>query len=324
MAFALVEPPKGLPTIDEMINSFRDLFTTKIKEISKNYIMERNTGIWRFKSDTEAMCQWNWLPAYEEVTKIEYKYAKADGNLVENLYYYDCYQSINFHETVETKGTVLKPLTSKEVSTAVRKFDLNKNEIFRKYELSSFEGNQLFKVVIHRNGNQKVARFSFSNQTFLKIHYEYGDDVTKVTYSTYPYLFIYKRLTSKWVARGGRVASATVVSHKTPEGKTIFRNTDGFLLSFNGFQQFLSDNIYSGPLNEIKNVMKSHIANYPATNFTSDERLNSRVLDELELARIQLLTPNELNINEVKRLILDLATSIKEGRLQTSGPRDQK
>jgi hypothetical protein len=327
---ATVKAPKDLPSINEMVNHFRDLFSTKIKEISKNHVLVRNTGIWRFQTTQGIQCDWAWVDAHNEATKIEYTHALNGKTLVENIYYYDCYKSVNIHETIETKGIGIKALDSAAITSAIRSFDLiedpEKNifETFKKYSITNFNGNELFKVVVQKHKTDKIARFSFGNQLFLKIHYEYGNDVTKISYTTYPYDFIYKRFFSSWRSSGGGLTTATVLAYKTPEGKAIYRNDAGFLLTINEFQQYLSDNVYEGPLNTVKDIIKSHISNFPTTSFKTSGIKNSRVLDELELARIQLLTPNEANINEVKNLILDLITSITDDRLKLSGTRDEK
>jgi hypothetical protein len=327
MAAAQVPLPRSLVTIDQLIDEFRGGLTTKVKDLSSNYIATTSPGNVVFTSSMETKCPYRPLKAGETLSRLSLSVDHKEGELTEVARYFACGGKLSLVEEVITRGRGLTPLPWGVFVKGKRSFALKKGEDFRLYRLRNSKQEELFKVIIQRMSQGTIlnATFYIREAKFLNIQYQLNDSMSRAIFTSYGFKVSYHLKHSSWeidtTGRRGGITKLVVNAYAQPVGRVDYIH-DSSLVSQGSFQKYIQYAITRKSFEKIAQFIKSHLHVFPSTSFRQTGLTNTRFLDELKLAHIRLVNNTEINL--VKDLVQQYVQAIEEGTIKIDDRRPKE
>ncbi|MBT3236142.1 MAG: hypothetical protein HN353_09350 [Bdellovibrionales bacterium] len=320
--------PRSLVTVDQLIEEFRGGLTTKVKDLSSNYIATVSSGSIIFTSHEDVGCPYRPMKSGTTLAQVRLHVEQSEGRQLEVARYFACGGKLSLIEEVVTKGKNLTPVAWGKFIQGKRTFALQKGEDFRLYRLSNSKQQELFKVIIQRMDNGKVMNMTFfiRQAKFLTIRYQFEKSLTRAIFTSHGFKVSYHLKHSSWdidtFEKDNRgFAKLVVNAYATPVGKVDYI-LNGSLMSQGAFQKFFQYTITRKTFEKIAKFIKSHLHVFPTTSFRQAGLTNTRFLDELKLAHIRLV--NNTEINMVKDTVRQYIQAIEEGTIKIDDRRPKE
>lgn len=312
--------PPSVSSINDIIGGFRNLLTTKISELGKNFIPQLSDKTIIFINNANLNCNGGVVRIGEPVSSLQYNF-KINGNeLNEKAVYTGCNNQISLVEDVITRGSKLEPLKYADFIKGKREFDLNENETYRLYRLSNSDNEEIFKMLIEKKDNKKMVNFFITGQLFLRLTYEYKDNSTRLTYSYTGYKGRYARKYATWEFDVNyEPFNNTVLVTKSDFTQISYINTESQPLTQNEFLSRFESYVVNGPVNRMRNILDYHNYYFPTTKVVQTGSGNERLKEELRITLNRLQNNTELNL--VKKQIQDYIEATENGLLTDSRPK---
>ncbi len=313
----VVPLPASVMTIDEIVNEFRETTTTKMDDISKNFISIINGKIIAFTNSSPTRCNGLTTPVGQPVAVVNNK----SSELIEKTVYTGCNNAISLVEDVVTRGADLKSLEYKDFIKGKRSFDLSPNETYKYYRLSNSDNEEIFKLIIERTPTGKIAEMFIVESKFLTISYEYLADQTKLVFRYNGYKGKYSRKFSSWeFDRLYDPFSNTVIAKKTDKFvETSFFDTRGIRFTQKDFLTRIDDYLLGGPVKRLREFLEYHNYYFPSTEVVKASGQNEHLKEELRLAFNRLQNNTELNL--VKKQIQEYIEAVNSGLIIDKRPK---
>ena len=318
--FAVVPLPKTLLNLDDIINEFRGPLTTKMSDLSKNYIVKKREG----KNSIHAVytshdlihCLGATANPGEPLTKLDLSIdASKPNQLHEVAYYTGCHGNLSLKEQVFTQGKNLSAISSEDFFNGRRKFALKENETARTYRLLSGDDEELFALRIAKVAQGTTADYFIRGQRFMNIFRQFGEDESRAILTFYGFSVEYKRKYSTWgIDRVFDTWALKVIANKMPSGSVIYLNSTNNEISRNNFQRFFGYGALNNTVQRLGDFVKYHNYFFPTTEFQNAGVQSSRFLDEMRLTFTRLLNNTEVNL--VRNLIQEYIAAIESGLLK--------
>lgn len=313
--------PSSVLGVDEIIEEFRGTLKSKIVDLGKNYISQTSDHIIVFKNSADINCNGNKIAKGNPITSLRYNSTYNDDGkeLNEKALYVGCSGEYAFVEDVITRGTNLKPITFNDFIRGKRTFDLKDNENSRLYRVSNNENEEIFKVIIEKLGNGKIADFYYLGQKFLSINYNYSTSSTRAIFTAYSYNATYVRKYGKWSSRSNySPVSFSVFVNQMSKDQVQYYDGSLNLLSLNNFLGLMNDYLLNSTLSSLRSIFEYHTYYFPSTETTSSGAASQKLLEELRIAQSRLLTNTELNL--VRNFIQELINATEAGQISDNRP----
>lgn len=313
--------PSSVLGIDEIIEEFRGTLTSKVVALGKNYITQTADHIIIFKNSSDLNCNGTKIPKGNAITSFKYNSTFADEGkeLNEKALYVGCSGEYAFVEDIISRGSNLKPLSFNDFIRGKRSFDLKENESFRLYRISNNENEEIFKVVIEKMGNGKIADFYYLGQKFLNINYSYNTSSTRAIFTAYSYNATYLRKYGKWTSKSNySPVTFSVFVNQMSKDQVQYYDSSMNLLSLNNFLGLMNDYLLNSTLSNLRSIVEYHTYYFPNTETTSSGAASQKLLEELRIAQSRLLTNTELNL--VRNFIQELINATELGQITDNRP----
>ena len=313
--------PSSIASIDDIVNEFRDTTTDKIDELSKNFISLINDKTVIFTASNELRCNGLKTPVGQAVSSLQYVVKKNPNELIEKTVYTGCNGTISLIEDVISRGSDLSPLDFNNFIKGKRVIDLRPNENYRYYRLSNSDNEEIFKLIIERRPNGKVAQFFLVESNFLTLNYEFSETETKLQMMYNGYKGKYVRQFASWeFDRLYEPFKNTVVAKKSGKFiETTFYDTRGVQFTQKDFLTRVNEFLFNGPLKRIRDFLDYHNYYFPSTEVVKASGQNEVLKEELRLAFNRLQNNSELNL--VKKLIQEYIEAVNLGQILDKRPK---
>lgn len=312
--------PPSIPSVDEMVGEFRNLLTTKIGEMGKNFIPRLSDKTIVFTNNAPMRCNGGWIAQGEPVSSLQYNFKITNQEMVEKSIYTGCLNQVSLVEDVITRGTKLAPLKYGDFIKGKRTFDLTDEEIYKLYRLSNSDNEEIFKLLIEKKGKSKFVELYILGQPFLRLNYEFKETSTRLTLSYIGYKGRYERRFSTWEFNNSfDTFTNTALVTQSAFSVVNFLNTVGQPLSQNEFLSRFEHYATSGPLSRIRRIIEYHNHYFPTTKIVQTGSGNDRLKEELRIAFNRLQNNTELNL--VKKQIQEYIEAVENGLLSDSRPK---
>lgn len=313
--------PPSVSSADDIVNEFRNIFTTKIIELGKNFITLLSDKTIVFTSNTTVNCNGSNIPKGEPLATMQYNFKKDAQELVEKAIYTGCRGQISLVEDVITRGETLNPLKYEDFIKGKRSFDLADDEHYRLYRLSNSDNEEIFKMLIEKNQKSKIIELYFVGEKFLRMNYDFQESTTKLTLTYFPFKGRYVRKHARWsFNRNFDPFNNTVVVTKGSVNLVSYLDKYGEQFSQTDYLELYDQKITSGTLNEIRNILDYHNYYFPETKIIQTGSENERLKEELRIAFNRLQNNTELNL--VKKLIQDYMEAVEKGLINDERPKE--
>jgi hypothetical protein len=315
----VVPLPPAVASVDEIINEFRNVFVTKINELGKNFISQLSDKTIVFKNSGPLNCNESLISQGEPVASMQYNFKKIENELIEKSIYTGCKNDIALVEDIITRGGALTPLKYSDFIKGKRVFDLNDDEIYRFYRISNAENEEIFKMIIEKNGKNKFVEFSFLGQKFLQMNYLFQENSTNLTLTFYGYKAKYVRKHSRWSTENMfEPFTNNVIVTKGVVNQISYVSSLGTPLSQSEFSSRFDKMVMSGPLSKVRKILDYHNYYFPRTKTVQSGALNKHFNEELQLAFNRIQNNTELNL--VKKQIQDYIEAANLGLIIDNRP----
>ncbi|MFA6236146.1 MAG: hypothetical protein WC635_02370 [Bacteriovorax sp.] len=313
--------PPSVSSVDDIVSEFRNIFTTKINELGKNFITLLSDKTIVFTSNTTIRCNGNSILAGEPLASMQYNFKKTGAELNEKAVYTGCNGQISLVEDVITRGGKLTPLKYDDFIKGKRTFDLADDEVYKLYRLSNSDNEEIFKMLIERNQNSKIVEFYFVGEKFLRMNYDFQESTTRLTLTYFPFKGKYVRKHGTWsFNRSFDAFTNTVLVTKGALAQVNYLNTNGELFSQTDYLSRFDKFITSSTLSTIRGILDYHNYYFPETKIVQTGGANERLKEELRLAFNRLQNNTELNL--VKKLVQDYIDAVEKGLISDNRPKE--
>ncbi len=312
--------PPSVTGINEIMAEARNLLTTKISELGKNFIPQLSDKTVVFVNNANLRCNGRVTLQGEPVSSLKFNFKIIGSELIEKSIYTGCNNEVSLVEDVITRGSKLTPVKYADFIKGKREFDLNENETYRLYRLSNSENEEIFKMLIEKKENSKLVEFFFLGQKFARLNYDYKTDSTRLTYTYSGYKAKYVRNHANWeFDHDYDPFTNTVLVTKNSINQIAYINTIGLPLTQNEFLSRFDSYIISGPIKRIRNILEYHNYYFPETKVVQTGSGNERMKEELRITLVRLQNNTEINL--VKKQIQDYIEAVENGFISDTRPK---
>jgi len=312
--YAFARPPAGIYLLDELVFEFRGELERKIKELSENYIAQEGNNTLIFTSHETVECAHSQISSGHPLAKLQYLFELKDESLIERGQYTDCFNAVTLKEITITKGSNLTPLTFEQFKKGQRPIGLKEGELQRQYILQNGEGIELFSLFTVKTSDGENTILSLLGNRFCNIRKIKQTEREAYYITYYPYSFTYSLPYQSWgVTREFSTYKNSIVQR--PNSSDFdYLGASNQRISRQSFQNTFSNMVLGGAFNSLKQFLSYHLYTMPSTDFTSAGTQNSRMLDELRMAYIQLLSNTSINL--VQNLVKNYIDAIEKGQIR--------
>jgi hypothetical protein len=245
---------------------------------------------------------------------MQYSVVKKEKELFEKVVYRGLHGQITLVEDVFTKGNDLNPLSFSDFLKVKRSFDLLPNEFYKMYRLSNEENEEIFKVIVEKTSEKKIAKFYFVEQNFLTLLYEFTDKSTRLITKYNGYSGSYKRKHSSWRFDINYEPFSNTVHVKNDTSFDIFYfNTLGVLFSQNDYLSRQEMYLTNGPLKRLRSIIEYHMHYFPETSSVKTSSTNEALKEELRIMMNRLQNNTEINL--VKKQVQEYIDAANAGTI---------
>jgi hypothetical protein len=328
-----VDYPSGVLQIEEMIEGFRAVFRRKMEELSENYIIRHSgdtqSGVFRFQSNKPATCYGPSIDNQDEVSKIVYhqEVQNLEGGLQrrrDNVQYWGCYRNIELAESVTTTGRNLSLRTLNQIRKAAHDFSLSDNIQEIHWRLFNMDQEEVASFRLMQVPGEEVRLYFFiKSAPLVTVNILIKDSEKRFVFEFPNTSFEYKRKYSRWSYRfsgsNPKIFEACQIEEQAPS----YLNSKRQFISQVEFQQAMTDNLIGkdARLKIIEQFFRYHIYGFPSTAVAVSLGNNQRILNELRLANIRLLSSTDLNL--VQNLIQSYIDLIEKGEIKVDDQRKE-
>lgn len=312
--------PPAVTSIDEIVNEFRNTLETKIGELGKNFISRLTDKTIIFTNSTMLDCHGTNIPIGEPVSSLQYNFVKEKNELIEKSIYRGCNNSITLVEDVVTRGEKLSPLKYNDFIKGKREFDLRDDETYRLYRVSNADNEEIFKMLIEKSGKSKLVEFYILGQRFLRMNYEYLDNLTRfnITYFGYQVSYITKYSSWGFTDETAQVINTITATKNLFYQVTYFDIHSGTLSQADYVGRF-NKRIINGALARIRKLFEYHNYYFPSTKVIQTGAINAQFKEELRLTFNRLQNNTDLNL--VRKQIQDYMIAAESGLIIDNRPK---
>lgn len=329
-----IEPPNGVLTLDEMVNIFRSPFRRKMQDLSESYIIRNSTSAVEYQTAKDTTCFHRTFSSGSALVRALVGHETKDNYLREHIIYDDCYQPRSLIEEITSQGKNLTPASLRQISRGERTFSLSSDVNDLLYRIGNSDGENILTLNIkaENNGNwravfaivsQPVVIYKF-DQTIVAnrrerrwswafpaadIQYARPGSKWRYSYSQSPTLQIIQVLDS---------TTDDIISTRYMSQSTNISQND-FQTAFQQEISLASKKEGFGRLAIARQMVEYHIMSFPSTSFVGTVGQNQRILNELRLANIRLLSNIEINL--VQQFIQSLILALEKGLLSVEDRR---
>ena len=312
--------PPSIATIDDIVEGLRNTLSTKIVDLGKNFISAQNDKTIFLKSSTPIKCNGSVIPLGEPASILQYNFKKSDNELIEKAIYSGCQRKISLVEDVVTRGSILEPLKYTDFIRGKRNFDLNDGEDYRLYRISNVDNEEIFKLLIEKKDNSKIAEFYILGQKFLRINYTYQATSTKAAFTYFGFKGTYKQTYSSWEFNTSiDTYTNTVIATNGNVNQITYLDSTFQPFSQNEFLSTFNKRISDGAAARIRDLIDYHTYFFPATVQVLSSSGNDHLKEELRVAFNRLQNNTELPL--VKLQIQEYINAAEKGQLIDKRPK---
>lgn len=313
--------PPAVSSVDDMVNEFRNIFTTKLGEMGKNFITKMSAKTVIFTNSSVVSCNGAKIAKGDPLSIMQYNFVKTNSELIEKAVYTGCSGQISLVEDVVTRGSKLEPLKYSDFIKGKRTFELNPDETYRLYRISNAENEEIFKMLIEKKETSKVVELYFLDQKFLRMNYEFSETSTRLTLTFYGYNANYIRKHGQWSYNSTfDPFTNTVLVKKGIINQASYYDLNGSPLSQTDYLAHFDKRITSGPLSVIRSIIEYHNYYFPTTAVVQTGSKNQRLKEELRLLFNRLQNNTELNL--VKKQVQDYIEAVENGLINDNRPKE--
>lgn len=306
--------PQAIYSIDDIVNEFREILSKKIEDLGKNYITKISENSVSFSSNTVLNAYGTPIEVGESISSMQFSNNKKENELFEKVIYRGFHGQITLVEDIITKGTDLKPISFSDFLRVKRTVDLLPNENSKVYRLSNENNEEIFKVIIEKTPNGKIAKFYLVEQNFLNLNYEFSDTSTRLIAKYNGYTGSYKRTYASWNFNVNYDPfSNSVLIKKDKNFELFFFNTYGVLFSQNDYLSRQEMYLSNGPLKRLRSIIDYHMHYFPETSSVKTSSTNEAFKEELRIMMNRL--QNNIEINLVKKQLQEYIEAANAGTI---------
>ena len=312
--------PVSITSIDDMVDEFRNILTTKLADLSKNYIALQSDKTIALKSNSDVKCNKENASSGETLTTFQYITQKNPNELVEKVIYSGCKNQVSLVEDVISRGEHLTELSFEDFAKGKRVFDLRVGETYRLYRISNANNEEIFKLLVEKKDKSKLVEFSFLGQVFLRLNFDYQDLSTRlfqtflgykgrysVGGSTWEYNTEIDTFTNSILARAGKIVNVS------------FFDSVGSPVSENDFNANFDHWITNKAFTRIRQILEFHTSFFPPTVQVQNGSANQRLKQELRQMFNRLQNNTDLPL--VKLQVQDYIDAAEKNLLIDTRPK---
>ncbi|HAZ13493.1 MAG: hypothetical protein A2X86_13260 [Bdellovibrionales bacterium GWA2_49_15] len=308
--------PQGVLDLDSLMFEFRGQLERKIQGLFENYIVSTNQGRTLFSSNGHALCAKQTMPLLRTLVTYDYNYELKKGELIERLRYTDCFGATDINELIITKGNNLRPLNQAELRSGRRNFELADNESERRYLLSNSKNEELISLLAYREGNNLRASVRLRGARFLDMVRVLEEGRERYSYTLSGHDIEYKVAYSHWRSQMGMATTTYSALRLKSEDHEIvhYLDANNQPISLQEFQEWLGRHAIESGFQMVGQWLSYHLYTFPSTDFSRSNVQKNRLLEEFNLAYIQLLNNTDLNL--VTNFIRAIIDAIGQGLIR--------
>lgn len=318
--------PPGVLDIEEMVEGFRAVFRRKMEELSESFIVrhsgDQKNGAFRFQSNQPAKCYGPPIQNQDEVSKIIYrqeikKLENGVERLHDNVQYWGCNRNVEMIEQVTILGKNLELRNLTQIRKAARSFALSDDIQEIHWRMLNQDQEEITSVrILHAPKQETRIYFQVAGALLATLNFIYKESEKRFIFDFPNLNFTYKRKYSKWRYNSTSNQPNTYEARQTPNNPANYLNARREFISQQDFQQAMTDKLIGqhSRLKIIEQIFKYHLYGFPQTAISVNLGNNQRVLNELRLANIRLLSSTDLNL--VQNLIQSYIESIEKGEIK--------
>ncbi len=308
--------PKGLPSFDSIISELRGPFEAKFLELPKNFIQDIRNNSATYVSNSDFKCNGKNIPAKEELAFIGLQSDLDEERkvLTEIGTFRGCNKGLEIREEFIYQGEDIKKTSFKKYLAGKINFSLFKYDSFKyrmKFSQSdlpfvTFESKKMdgghfvvIKLYEQRIMTMRVKKLNDKDYDYL------------VTYYPYEVIRRFYQITVD-------IEQSTMLVRER-DGKYFYFSSQLGQISEFDFASYFNDIIIQTALGSFSGTVKFALSGFPATQQISAGGQNSRLIDELNLAFVQLLNRD---LERIRVLLLQYIEAAKNNLIIDQRPKE--
>lgn len=295
--------------------------TKKIKDLGMTFStasvsnLNQTVNKITFIADNKSVCgKQNF---FGPVSQIIFVIQRNPQELIQTIQYMGCRDNqIELTERIVTRGTNLKTLSSEDILTTKRNWNLDQNEIYKYYTIQDSEGSVFFSLFNSLNSSgSAISQFNFLGQTLLTINEYKINNQNFIEIKKFP------------VTANATLPILGTIAFNDPSSFDILAETSPLLILFKDIKNnaLIDLNAFLDTLKSqfsklyIQNGVKEILQAYMDEAFPSIEATSTRskLQEEIEIL-LSLMTsnPNDLNTqNQIKAKLAQIRDQISQGQI---------
>jgi hypothetical protein len=306
--------PRAIPGVNEIIQELRAPLKTKLGDLGKNYIATRGENSLGLKSHMPVVCNGKVVAAGLELARLSYRSKRNGDELFERGGYVGCNESESFIEEVISIGAGAKPMEFDLFLKGEREADLTPGVSSRLYRLKNGEGEEIFRSLVQKKGDEILSQFYFREQLFLAMNKKLSPNEARVTITYHGFNARYSRGNSNWSMNRGMFPTPNVAIVKgAPHFEEVYLNSSGERISLTSFLESFNGLAMESVLLTTGKIVSAHLTELPPTEAVSSGTRSQRILNEMRLILVKLISNTEINF--VRLYIQEFIAAIEQGKI---------